>query len=224
MTHPHQPSDDRPWHEHDLLIIDFETTGLSPDNDMPIELGAVLIHEGKVETQFETFIDPGRDVPEFITKLTGITDEMVKGAPVAREAFQKLLDEIPYGDVQPVAYNAPFDKPWWFKHLPATSRQIPLLNPEHTWLDPLVMVRHLDRYVKGNGRHKLEVTADRWGVQLEGAHRASGDCLMTWRLLEKMIADKKLPMHFTMAELLIRQESRRREQDAERKSYRSKKP
>lgn len=212
--------EDRPWHELDLIVIDFETTGLSPENDMPIELGAVLVRGGKIEQEFSSFIDPGREVPEFITKLTGITDEMVKGAPMARECFDMLLEAMPYGEAQPVAYNAPFDKPWWFKHLRATSKQIPLLNPEWIWLDPLVMVKHLDRFVPGKGRHKLEVTAMRRGIEVETAHRALGDCRMTARLIDNMRGE--LPAHYTMAELLIRQESRRREQAEERKAWKAK--
>ena len=212
MTHPHSASD-RPWTEQDLLVIDFETTGLKADKDMPIEVGAVMFRGPSIIIEWCTFIDPGRPIPEKITKLTGIEDHHVEGAPKPREAFDMLLEQIPYGQAYPVAYNATFDKPWWFKHLRATSRQIPLLNPEWTWLDPMVMSRHFDpepAKMWAKGRHKLETSAKRWEVEMEVAHQAVGDCKMTGRLLWAM--KDKLP-RCTIEELLKKQEVRRQEQD-----------
>src|SRR5512139_2485603 len=81
-----------------IVAVDIETTGLSPDRDVVIEIGAVKFKGHRVEAEWSTLINPGRHIPEFITGLTGISDVEVRSAP-------RLLDIVP--DLAAFAEDAP---------------------------------------------------------------------------------------------------------------------
>lgn len=76
----------------DYTAIDIETTGLDPKLEKMIEVGAVKVRNGQITDCFESLVQPGRKLSETITKLTGITDETLKGAPEPKEVIPKLLD------------------------------------------------------------------------------------------------------------------------------------
>ncbi len=78
--------------EDTYIALDLETTGLSPANDRILEIGALWIENGEVTDTYETFVDCGIPIPQAITQLTGITDEMVKGSPCTEEAVRGFLD------------------------------------------------------------------------------------------------------------------------------------
>src|SRR5574338_655698 len=81
-----------------IVAVDIETTGLSPDRDVIIEIGAVKFKGHRVEAERSSFINPGRHIPEFITGLTGISDIEVRGAP-------RLMDVAP--DLEAFVEDAP---------------------------------------------------------------------------------------------------------------------
>lgn len=92
-----------------LVVFDFETTGLSPNmGDRAIEIGAVLIEQGKITERFQRLINPGIRVPVFVENLTGITTAMVKEAPPAAEVMSDFLAFIDGRNL--VAHNASFDE------------------------------------------------------------------------------------------------------------------
>ena len=74
------------------ILVDLETTGLTPKRDRILEIGAWKVQEGAFTAQFHCMVDPCMRIPERITALTGITDAMVEGQPVIAEAIRQFLD------------------------------------------------------------------------------------------------------------------------------------
>jgi len=92
-----------------VIVLDFETTGLSPDQgDRAIEIGAVKIENGEVVDRFQSLMNPGRRVNSFIEGYTGITNAMLKTAPRCAEVMDEFADFVSEFDL--VAHNASFDK------------------------------------------------------------------------------------------------------------------
>ena len=91
----------------DWVVLDVETTGLSPETDRVIEVAACRYDQGQLVDSFSSLVNPGKKLPAEITKLTGITNADLKTAPAFSEIAQKLKDFI--GDLPMVAHNARFD-------------------------------------------------------------------------------------------------------------------
>ncbi|WP_196160299.1 PolC-type DNA polymerase III [Reinekea sp. G2M2-21] len=100
---------DNPTLANSLIVLDFETTGLSPDmGDRAIEIGAVKIENGVLTERFQRLMNPGFRVSGFIENYTGITNAMLKQAPSCAEAMGEFAEFI--GDSNLLAHNASFDK------------------------------------------------------------------------------------------------------------------
>ena len=102
-----------------VIVLDFETSGLSPDmGDRAIEVGAVRVEAGRITDRFQSLMNPGIRVSGFIEDYTGITNRMLRAAPACRTVMSRLADFIDGHDL--VAHNAAFDR----RFLDAECRRI----------------------------------------------------------------------------------------------------
>ena len=90
-----------------IVALDIETTGLDPQTDAIIEIGAVKFHGNRIEDEWSSLINPGRKIPPFITQLTGINDHMVLEAPSIQNVLTELRQFV--GDLSILGHNVGFD-------------------------------------------------------------------------------------------------------------------
>jgi len=90
-----------------IVVVDIETTGLSPNYDRIIEVGAVAVEGGEITDEFHSLVDPGRPIPWHAQKVHGITDEMLMGQPRPEKILPQVHDF--FGRSALVAHNARFD-------------------------------------------------------------------------------------------------------------------
>ena len=169
------------FEDTEFVVFDIETTGVSAANDAVTEIGAVKYKNGRVGEVFKTFVDPGRPIPPEITELTGITDEMVKGAPSQIEAA-KAFAEFAGGAVL-VAHNANFDT--GFMRRICESGKIPFTN---AYIDTVPLSRYLNPELK---KHKLDIVAEHYGLGDFDHHRAFEDAHMLALIFDKMCGQLK---------------------------------
>ncbi len=160
----------------EFVVFDIETTGLSPINDKITEIGAVLVKGGQVVSKFSTFANPEMHIPENITELTGITDEMVKDAPSQKEAVSAFL-EFSENRVL-IAHNAGFDTSFIRKASDDFE-----LGFSNTYLDTVALSRYVNPDLK---KHKLDSLANYFGLGDFNHHRASDDAEMLAMIFFKM--------------------------------------
>ncbi|MCG8556216.1 MAG: 3'-5' exonuclease [Proteobacteria bacterium] len=170
------------WSDAPLVAIDFETTGLQPESDRVIEVGAACFDHGTLSRLRQWLVNPGVPVSEEARKVHQIGDDELTQAPPFGHVLAELVPLLE-GRV-PVAYNAAFDR----KFLQAECRRAgfalaqppPALRSDVVWIDPLVWVRELERDQAGN---RLTEVCERMGITLEQAHRAAGDAEAAGRVL-----------------------------------------
>ncbi|WP_256082103.1 PolC-type DNA polymerase III [Massilia sp. YIM B04103] len=151
-----------------IVMLDFETTGLSPDmGDRITEVAALRIAEGRVVERYVSLVNCNVRIPAFITSLTGITQHMVDHAPPAAEVVPRLLDFI--GTDTLSAHNASFDE----KFLRAESARLGLAPGHAATVCSLKLAR---RVLPQLGSYKLGLLSESLGIRFNGqAHRAEAD-------------------------------------------------
>jgi DNA polymerase III epsilon subunit-like protein len=201
-------------------MFDFETTGVDTSSCMPVSVAAVRFEQGVERDAFYTLLRPGIPIPEGAAKIHGITDEQVANA-LELAAYAPDLERVARGAV-PGGYNGEtFDKPILHRFVSGTD--CPLFDPAQAWIDPLIMVRSIDKYAAGSGRHRLANACTRWGVpMLDGeAHNALGDVRALGRLLARLVELGKVRTDVKLGRLLEYTAIKRAEQDREFKAYRA---
>lgn len=169
------------WMEKPLAVLDVETTGFDSEKDRVVEIAVARFERGEVVADISTLVNPGIPMPAEAGAVNKITDEMLVDCPAFAEAVGKVA--VICSGAQMVAYNEEFDRGFVTAELRRAGIGL-WYDPTRPWIDPLVWVREVDRYVKGSGRHKLEVTCKRHGVTIDGqAHRALADVVGAGRLL-----------------------------------------
>ena len=176
------------------VVFDIETTGLSKEKEMITEIGAVKVADGKIIDRFSTFVNPKRPISAEITKLTGITDDMVKDAPTIENILPEFLKFCK--DTVLVAHNASFDTGF----IRIAAERAGLGELHHTIVDTLELARAL---LPELNKHKLDIVCEHLGVTLNGHHRAVNDAEATAEVFIKfldMLAEKKV---FTLDEINV---------------------
>ncbi|HOI87387.1 MAG TPA: 3'-5' exonuclease, partial [Lentimicrobium sp.] len=158
-------------------IIDVETTGGNFASERLTEI-AIYLHDGeKIVDEFSTLINPEQSIPFMITRLTGITNEMVAGAPRFYEVAKKIV-EMTEGATF-VGHNASFDYNFIrheFKRLGYNFRR-----------QTLCTVRMSRKLLPGLPSYSLGNLCEMLGIRIENRHRAAGDALATVKLLELLL-------------------------------------
>lgn len=155
----------------EFVVLDTETTGLSPDKgSCIIEVAAVVVRNWEVQTEetYSELINPGRPIDPFITRLTGITNSMVRGK---RNLFPVVRDFLSFlGDRTVVIQNASFD----LRFLQHSCHQCDIEPFRNPYIDTIHLSRALFR-----GRHNLDEILRRLGIHAVDRHRALGDAIAT---------------------------------------------
>jgi DNA polymerase-3 subunit epsilon len=160
-------------HGQHVLALDTETTGMNPtDGHRLVEVARVAIVDGALGEEWSSLVNPGRPIPPDATRVHGIRDDMVAGAPTQADVGRALREAC--ADLTLVFHNAPFDLPFLL-NLFRTAGAPALLNP-------IVDTLGLARGLFGTGNNSLGPLAQRLGVAGETAHRALGDTRMTARV------------------------------------------
>lgn len=159
-----------------IVMLDFETTGLSPDyGDRITEVAALRIVENRIVESFVSLVNCKVRIPRFITELTGITQSMLNSAPVAELVIPELLDFI--GGDTLAAHNASFDH----KFLLAESTRLGL-TPRHGNL--VCSLKLARRIYPGLRSYKLQDVSSQVGINFNSrAHRAEADAEVAAKLI-----------------------------------------
>ncbi|MBA3716511.1 MAG: hypothetical protein H0W76_29360 [Pyrinomonadaceae bacterium] len=181
--------------ETDFVVVDVETTGPKVPLGRITEIGAYRISRGRIVAEFQTLVNPQTSIPPFIVQLTGITEAMVRQAPLFREV---AADWLRFADTAVlVAHNAPFDVRFINCELARVFPGRRMSNPQ------LCTVALSRRIVPELVNHRLHTLADHFSILIHDRHRAAGDARATAEVFIRMLR-------------LLRQHGVRRLSDARR--------
>jgi len=158
-----------------IVALDLETTGLDPERDAILEIGALRFSDHRIEAEWETLINPGRRIPPYITQLTGISDAMVRDAPPIDAVLDELVDFV--GNAPVLGHNISFDLSFLRRHH--------ILGYNDS-LDTYEMASVL---LPTAGRYNLSALAQALGVLLPATHRALDDAKVTHALYLRLLEE-----------------------------------
>lgn len=161
----------------DYVVIDLETTGLDPRWDNIIELAAVRVENDIITNRFQSLVNPTCEIDEFITELTGITNEMLVAAPLLQDVLPAFINFTSNSVV--VAHNANFDVNFLYDNC-LLYLQVAFVND---FVDTMRVSR---RMFKEHKRHTLSAIVERFGLSANVEHRALSDALLTFECYEYM--------------------------------------
>lgn len=166
--------------DREYVIFDLETTGLNPRTEAITEIGALIWKNGEILKEFTTFANPEKPISPEIQKLTGITDDMLKGAPSQKEAIEKFKEFI--GDRIIIAHNAGgFD----VNFLKVSGEKLGIeFNCQ--FIDTFPLAKNLLTNLKN---HKLDNLANYYKLGDFNHHRAMADTYMLAKIFDKLVED-----------------------------------
>ena len=163
-----------------FVVFDLETTGAKAPPCRVTEIGAWKVKNGEVTDEFQTLVNPETPIPPFIVQLTGITDEMVAGAPKFADIAIDFLEFI--GDSVLVAHNSGFDMRF-------LNHEISRVFPEYRVANPCLCTVQLSRkLVPETVNHKLKTMAEFYKLDLTNHHRASADAHATAHIFINLLS------------------------------------
>src|SRR2546430_3604847 len=163
--------------EVEFVVLDTETTGLRPGPNRVIEIAGIRIRGGEVIDSFQSLVNPNRRLPPFIVQFTGITQEMVAGAPGAEQIFPDFLQFIEGAIL--VGHNVGFDIGFLSYEAQLLGYAFPIDG-----LDTIPLAR---RFLPGLRRFKLDVVAGHLKIPMVNRHRALGDAKVTAAIFMKLL-------------------------------------
>lgn len=168
----------------DYVVIDLETTGLSPEFDEIIEISAIRYHNNTYVNEFCSLIKPTVEIPQFISYLTGITNEMVATAPSIKKVLTNLSSFISSDDIV-LGYNVNFDINFLYDNFYYELNRTFTNN----FVDVMRLARRLEKTLPNL---RLETLSQHYGIK-SIHHRAKADCDTCWqcylKLKDKAISD-----------------------------------
>ena len=163
--------------DEEFVAFDLETTGLSSQNDRIIEIGAVIMKNGQEVDRFQTFVDPERTLDRKIVELTGITDEMLKGAPKIEEVLPQFLEFI--GGRVLVAHNSDFDTGFIRAECQRQGYEY-----SFTSADTLILSQNLLSHLN---KFKLNIVSNALSLPDFTHHRAADDAVTCGLVMAKLM-------------------------------------
>jgi DNA polymerase-3 subunit epsilon len=179
--------------ENNLIFYDTETTGTKPGKDRITEIAA---YDPKRPEPFCTFSNPECPIPQEVTAINGISDEMVKDAPTIQQALAAFVAYCPEGSILVAHNNDAFDRLF----LEAEFQRAALPMPKWRFFDTLKWSR---KYRGDLPRHALQFLRETYGIEANQAHRALDDVIVLYKVFLRMTDD--LPAETILA--LIDQKS-----------------
>ena len=155
-----------------IVSLDIETTGLSSLSDVILEIGAVRFNGHRVEEEFSTLINPGRHIPPFITQLTGITDEMVRNAPLIEDVVAEFSSFV--GNSAVLGHNVGFDLSFLQRYDILRDNDI---------IDTYELASVL---LPAASRYNLGALAMQLGIYYQESHRALEDARTSFKLFNAL--------------------------------------
>ena len=166
-------------HESDFVVVDVETTGAKTPPGRIMEIGAYRVSGRRVQGEFQTLINPEAPIPPFISRLTGITEEMVRSAPRFSEIAADWLEFA--GDAVLVAHNSHFD-------VRVLNHEIGRVFPGRRMINSHLCTVKLSRNcVPGLTNYQLHTLAEHFSIPHPNRHRAHADALATAEVFIKML-------------------------------------
>lgn len=165
--------------EAPLAIVDLETTGAHPLHDRVTEVAVIEVDKGEVSGEWSTLVNPECAIPAAIQALTGITNDMVAGAPTFGRLAQSLRERLE-GRVL-VAHNARFDYGFLRQEFARAGLEFRAKT--------LCTVKLSRRLYPEHARHNLDSLIARHGLECRARHRALGDAEAVWQFLRAASAE-----------------------------------
>lgn len=186
-----------PIHELSFVVVDCETTGVSPTSDRILQIAAVVVNaQGEHIESFDTIVKP--ECPsEYVhgaEHIHGISPAQVENGMPLRDALQQLID-IAHGHIL-TAHNAPFDV--GFLH--AESERVGISHRFEQYIDTLTLSRRLD--IEKSRRHTLDALCEHYGIVRERAHEALSDATATATVLSHLLQEMNVTSLDQLSELL----------------------